>query len=403
MNEERQTAADSYRVEGGPNTVNMELTLRCNLKCKMCERSADNYKLPPNTDMAMATVSNVLPLLKISRLVWLSGFGEPLLHPDLVPIIKMIRRENPTIEIAFTTNFLLVKGDTMRRLIEAGLSRIQVSVDGDNEMGHAFSPTPEGVARYQEVLWERLADFHAMKKEMGTSSPLLQFCFVAMRRNIEQLEALLERGHEVGLSSIVVQPVRDYHGTLHGEDIYENRDVTLPILIRARETAEQRGIEFISRFMDDKLNVTRQKCTFPSTFFHVAVDGNVFMCCAGISACQNAATSNALEIWNSTPYRELRRELDTGKLRKKCWECPLIKPTTDNEDVLRIEMEKLDSITLTKELITHMRYMEAAHEREKALQETTDSERKRLTEEISKRDSLLARAKVLLEKTRVVQ
>jgi len=389
---------DNYQVESGPETVNLELTVRCNLNCKMCQRSFSGFRLPENTDMTMEMVQNVLPLLKKTRLVWLSGFGEPLLHPDIIPIIRMIRSVNPDIETAFTTNFLLVKGEKLRGLIEAGLTRIQVSVDGDNELGHAFSPTREGVACYQKVLWERLGEFHSLKQRLGMSKPELQFCFVGMRRNIHQLEEIIQRGLSVGLSSIVVQPVRDYDGSLTGEDLFENRDYSLPILTAAKLFAERQGVEFICRFMDEKMNVTRQKCTFPWTFFHVAVDGSVFMCCEGIPARNNIMTTNVLDIWNSPPYLELRKELVSGKMRRKCWDCSLVKPTTDNERVISQELLKLDAQQLVGEIMTQRRYIESANDRESSLLQERDAVKERLLADIKVRDSLLIRSKALMEK-----
>jgi MoaA/NifB/PqqE/SkfB family radical SAM enzyme len=386
-----------FIVETGPETVNLELTLRCNLNCKMCQRSFRGFRLPEITDMTLTTVKNVLPLLARTKLVWLSGFGEPLLHPDLLPIIRLIRSVNPAIETAFTTNFLLVKGEKLKGLIEAGLTRIQVSVDGDNELGHSFFPTPEGVARYQQVLWERLEEFHNLKQELGKSNPELQFCFVGMRRNIHQLEEIIQRGLTVGLSSIVVQPVRDYDGSLTGEDLFENRNYALPILTAAKKFAEQQGVGFICRFMDDKMSVTRQKCTFPRTFFHVAVDGSVFMCCEGIPAGHNVATDNALDIWNSAPYLELRKELAGGRVRRKCWDCPLVKPTTDNERVIGQELMKLDAQELAGEIMEQRRYIESVNARESWLLQETAAEKERLLGDIKLRDSLLIRTKALME------
>jgi len=386
-----------FLVETGPETVNLELTLRCNLNCKMCQRSFAGFGLPEITDMTMTMVRNVLPLLGKTKLVWLSGFGEPLLHPDLLPIIRLIRSVNPDIETAFTTNFLLVKGEKLKGIIEAGLTRIQVSVDGDNELGHAFSPTPEGVVRYQQVLWERLEEFHALKQELGKNNPELQFCFVGMRRNIHQLEEIIQRGLSVGLSSIVVQPVRDYDGSLTDEDLFENRDYALPILTAAKLFAERQGVEFIYRFMDDKMNVTRQKCPFPWTFFHVAVDGSVFMCCEGIPARHNVSTTNALDIWNSVPYLELRKELASGKVRRKCWDCSLVKPTTDNERIISQELLKLDALQLADEIMAQRRYIESVNARENSLLQEMAAEKERLLDDIKVRDSLLIRTKALME------
>jgi len=63
-------------------------------------------------------------------------------------------------------------------IIQSGLSLVQVSIDGDNELGHAFSPSQGGVARYQDVLWRNLRAFHATKQDIGVRNPKLQFCFV---------------------------------------------------------------------------------------------------------------------------------------------------------------------------------------------------------------------------------
>jgi len=85
--EERNPVKWDGEAYTNPDTVNLELTLRCNLKCKMCQRSFKGFTLPPVTDMTMSMVEKMLPLLTDAKCVWLSGFGEPLMHKDLVPII----------------------------------------------------------------------------------------------------------------------------------------------------------------------------------------------------------------------------------------------------------------------------------------------------------------------------
>jgi len=356
-----------YTIDRYPETINLELTLKCNLKCKMCQRSAEGFTLPELTDMPMKTVENVIPVMRDAKVVWLSGFGEPLMHPELVEIVSKIHEKNQQAVIAFTTNLVLMTPDKIEALIRAGLSRIQVSVDGENEMGHAFSPTPEGVARYQKLLWKRLEELHAAKKTLQVRNPELQFCFVAMKRNIAQLQGIIEQGLAVGLSSIVVQPLRDHDGTMTSEDLYANKEYALPLLTEAKRFAEQHGVEFICRFMDEKMSFTRDRCHFPWNFFHVAVDGQVFMCCEGISAEMNVNTTPAVEIWNSEIYRKLRKELATGALRKKCWDCPLVTPTTKDWAVLSRGLQEMSKEALIEELGVYRKYVSAVHEREDEL------------------------------------
>jgi cyclic pyranopterin phosphate synthase len=54
--------------------------------------------------------------------------GEPLLREDLDKFIKMIYDYEPSIDLAMTTNAFLLKG-TAQRLKDAGLKRINVSID----------------------------------------------------------------------------------------------------------------------------------------------------------------------------------------------------------------------------------------------------------------------------------
>jgi cyclic pyranopterin phosphate synthase len=54
--------------------------------------------------------------------------GEPLLREDLDKFIKMIYDYEPNIDLAMTTNAFLLKG-TAQRLKDAGLKRINVSID----------------------------------------------------------------------------------------------------------------------------------------------------------------------------------------------------------------------------------------------------------------------------------
>jgi cyclic pyranopterin phosphate synthase len=54
--------------------------------------------------------------------------GEPLLREDLDRFIEMIYNYAPHIDLAMTTNAFLLKG-TAQRLKDAGLKRINVSID----------------------------------------------------------------------------------------------------------------------------------------------------------------------------------------------------------------------------------------------------------------------------------
>ena len=68
----------------------IEITNRCNLTCRTCTR----LKLPAARADAVSTISaGLVDALRAGRRIWLSGQGEPLLHPDLPRMIRALRAE----------------------------------------------------------------------------------------------------------------------------------------------------------------------------------------------------------------------------------------------------------------------------------------------------------------------
>lgn len=112
---------DTY---GRPFTnLRIALTARCNLRCFYCH--AEGEKAPARE----LSAEEIAEILRVSgklgiRTVKFTG-GEPLLREDLPEIIAAMP---PGIESSLTTNATLL-ADRARELKEAGLSRVNVSLD----------------------------------------------------------------------------------------------------------------------------------------------------------------------------------------------------------------------------------------------------------------------------------
>src|SRR3989440_6974045 len=96
---------------------------RCNLSCAYCNEY-DDYSKPVPLD----TMLHRLELLSKLRtgVITLSG-GEPLLHPELDEIIRGIRSNKAL--AGLITNGYLLTADRVRRLNDAGLDYLQISID----------------------------------------------------------------------------------------------------------------------------------------------------------------------------------------------------------------------------------------------------------------------------------
>ena len=96
---------------------------RCNLACTYCNEY-DDYSPPVPTGVMLERIDHLARLG--TSVVTLSG-GEPLMHPELEQIIARMRRHG--MMACMITNGLLLTVDRIRRLNDAGLDHLQISID----------------------------------------------------------------------------------------------------------------------------------------------------------------------------------------------------------------------------------------------------------------------------------
>jgi len=99
---------------------------RCNLSCAYCNEYDDVSKPVPLDEM----IRRIDHLARLgTSIITISG-GEPLLHPDLDPIIARIRHHGRM--AGMITNGYLLVPERIQRLNKAGLDHLQISIDNVN-------------------------------------------------------------------------------------------------------------------------------------------------------------------------------------------------------------------------------------------------------------------------------
>ncbi len=107
--------------------ISLELTNVCNLTCPYCANPALTR---PKGTIEWDLLEKIVDESARERLAidWLHGVGEPLLWKRLEDVIRLIRRRDAGAG-SFATNGTLLYEDRVRALLDAGLSRIYVSID----------------------------------------------------------------------------------------------------------------------------------------------------------------------------------------------------------------------------------------------------------------------------------
>jgi MoaA/NifB/PqqE/SkfB family radical SAM enzyme len=96
---------------------------RCNLSCAYCNEY-DGHSKPVPLEVMWQRLRRLAELG--TTIVTISG-GEPLLHPDLDPIVERIRRHGMI--AGMITNGYLLTAERIQRLNRAGLEHLQISID----------------------------------------------------------------------------------------------------------------------------------------------------------------------------------------------------------------------------------------------------------------------------------
>ncbi len=110
--------------------VRISLTDKCNFKCSYCmPEGMENFNVNELTYDEVISMCNALAQLGITK-VKLTG-GEPLLHKDIIKIIRDIKKIDGISEVTLTTNGLLLDR-YLEELKQADVDSINISMDAVN-------------------------------------------------------------------------------------------------------------------------------------------------------------------------------------------------------------------------------------------------------------------------------
>lgn len=308
-----------------PRLIAWELTAGCNLNCVHC-RGASTSSVPEGeltTEEAKNFIDEVVELGK--PIIILSG-GEPLTRHDVFEIARY--GTDAGLRVVLATNGTLLTPEVVKKLRDAGVQRLSISLDGATAKTHdefrgmpgAFDRTLAGI----EVL--RKADFP------------FQINTTISKRNLEEIPKTFELAKELGAvayhvfflvptgrgeESDEVSPA-DYERLLHWfYDMQKESEIQLkatcaPHYFRImRQRAKKEGIEISVK--THGYEAMTKGCLGGTGFCFVSSVGQVYPCGYLPVLAGNIREQPFKDVWeNSEVFRKLR---DPEELKGKCGIC----------------------------------------------------------------------------------
>lgn len=201
--------------------VYIEPTNRCNLQCVTCMRNSWDEPLGEMSPATFARIIEALRLLSPPPDVLFGGLGEPLSHPDIVEMVRHTKAFGSSVELI--TNGTLLNKALSKQLIDAGLDRLWVSLDGatpesykDVRLGAALPEVLANLAEFRHARWTK----HYPAALDISLKPQLGIIFVAMKRNIADLPAVFRLASRSGALNFMVTNVLPYTSEMQEEILY---------------------------------------------------------------------------------------------------------------------------------------------------------------------------------------
>lgn len=177
--------------------IQVELSSVCNAACPYCVQACykDQWK---GGLMDMHTFERLKPSFSMANLVFLQGWGEPLLHPKFWQMVQMVKSSE--VKVGFTTNGTRLDGENLSKLLDSGVDIMGVSLA-------AIAPdTHERFRKGCDLghLDAMLRKLKEMKQGHYDRGPSVHIAFMLLRSNWHELGQLPVLAAEWGVSQIVV-------------------------------------------------------------------------------------------------------------------------------------------------------------------------------------------------------
>ncbi|WP_136808580.1 radical SAM/SPASM family putative metalloenzyme maturase [Desulfosediminicola flagellatus] len=199
-----------------PRKLYLETTTRCNMNCGMCVKHVPGSVIS-NKHLDFDTFTqlhNVLPSL--DALV-LNGIGEPLLHPDIQRMVRVAKENMPDASwVGFQTNGSLLNADNTRQLLNAGLGRLCISVDGLSDDAHCGG----------SLLHENNSNLEPFKmvksicETEGYTNFQLGAEIVLVKETISRLPQLIEQLSHIGVDFIICSHLLAYQDNAEEQSLF---------------------------------------------------------------------------------------------------------------------------------------------------------------------------------------
>ena len=292
----------------------------CNFKCSYCIHSLpvlERRKMSEYTAMKWNTYKKLIDDLKEFphklKVLHFIGYGEPLLHPDIVRMVHYAVQQNIAEHIDIVTNGSLLSDKISEELIDAGITRLRVSIQGLSDEAYRIR---SGI----DISFERLCN------------QLMKFREYSDNKKQGQLHVKII---DIGLSEVEKKQFSEIFSPIaHTMAIEQLVPVVQKIIYKKNGNTG----ENFNKTMSGNNFVNIEICPQPFYYMQIQPDGTCIPCCSEEIpvVLGHISERSVRDIWHSAKRSDfLKMQLKTKRLGNSvCSRCTQYKFSIFEEDII---------------------------------------------------------------------
>jgi radical SAM protein with 4Fe4S-binding SPASM domain len=167
-----------------------ETTAGCNLECIHCRRLDVSKQLMQSDLTTMEALQFVRNLAEFAQPILVLSGGEPLFRPDIFQIATHATEHG--LPVALATNGTLIDERMAHAIVDSGIQRVAISIDGADETTH------DNFRRQPGSLAAALNGFRHLRR-LGMS---MQINCTVTKHNVHQIDTLYAAAKELGADAL---------------------------------------------------------------------------------------------------------------------------------------------------------------------------------------------------------
>lgn len=320
----------------GFDTLTINITNKCNLKCVWCDyREDESFASTLTFDQFKR---NIVPTLKNKpKFEWidLTSGGEVFVNNDLAEIVNFLRSEFPDKKISLVSNAMFKMSEKVLNVYRS-IDRLTISIDGSSKQ--VFESI-----RYPAKFEVFLHNVSTIIEAIDSNKTDVMFAVTVGAKNIHELKGIVELAANLKkVSSIWVQPVVLTNDNIAiREEKHDLRNLSNEVILKhlsdAKVKAEELNVKLYSPDDNSFLGAEDPQkldggCYHPWVKSPLVMDDYIMPCCFIDSAkhdlvksrydLSSPAEESVEDIYNSKDFWRFREDLKNNKCHDICGDCP---------------------------------------------------------------------------------